>query len=64
MDEGLEVGIDAEDPDGIQCVNCGVWGLVACPIPILRTYQADTRGKTSRKDRPGTRLTTPIINPN
>lgn len=27
MDEGLEVGIDAEDPDGIQCVNCGVWGL-------------------------------------
>lgn len=24
MDEGLEVGIDVEDPDGIQCVNCGV----------------------------------------
>lgn len=29
MDEGLEVGIDVEDPDGIQCVNCGVWGRLS-----------------------------------
>lgn len=29
VDEGLEVGIDAENPDGIQCVNCGVWGRLS-----------------------------------